>query len=301
MSNFILFILIACFWGGSFLAIHPLVSQMPPLLAGSLRILVAILFLAVLMPIQKVKFKLPKEARVDVWWTGFVAFSLPFALLFWGEKSISAGLAGVLNGTVPIWVFILGSIFTPGQESITLRKVAGLLLGLGGVVSIFYPKIVSSQADPSIWGTLAVLGMAISYGTSVLLNRRVFSEFKTLHPLTNLFHQLVSGLIASLLISFIFEGFPNPQEWGSFKTILIAELYLGCISTGVAFLLFYKLIKVWGSVRAATVTYVVPAVALGFDLLINSNVPGVHELVGVLGITLGVVILNFPVLEKKAR
>jgi drug/metabolite transporter (DMT)-like permease len=110
----------------------------------------------------------------------------------------------------------------------------------------------------------------------------------------NLYHQLIAAFIALFIFAVIFEGVPHPSHWQPFQTVIYAEFYLGCVSTSIAFMMFYHLIRKWGSVRAATVTYVIPAITLIFDLLINSHAPTLSEFLGVLGVTAGVVILNFP-------
>jgi drug/metabolite transporter (DMT)-like permease len=286
--NYLLFILIACFWSGSFIAIQPLVQAMPPLMAGALRIGVAVVFLSVLLPVVRIPISIPREIRPRVWLTGVFAFSIPFSLLFWGEKAISPGLAGILNGTVPIW------IFTPQAEPLTKQKVFGLLSGIGGVVAIFLPKLLQGRVDNSLLGTIAVAFMAASYGTSVLMNRGLFQKNPALNPFVNLYHQLIAAFIALFIFAVIFEGVPHPSHWQPFQTVIYAEFYLGCVSTSIAFMMFYHLIRKWGSVRAATVTYVIPAITLIFDLLINSHAPTLSEFLGVLGVTAGVVILNFP-------
>jgi drug/metabolite transporter (DMT)-like permease len=76
--------------------------------------------------------------------------------------------------------------------------------------------------------------------------------------------------------------------------VVWTELYLGIVSTSIAFMLFYRLIRAWGSVRAATVTYVIPVAALALDFGLNGNVPQVNEVLGVVFVTAGVVILNLP-------
>ncbi len=291
--DYFIFGLTACLWGGSFIAIQPLVQAMPPLMAGTLRLAVAIAFLLLISPLLKTTFTIPKSLRGRIWLTGLAAFAVPLALLFWGEKSISPGLAGIINGTVPIWVFVIGLVFTPKAEPVTLRKIVGLFAGIAGVITIFLPKVLDSRADPSLWGTLAVVFMAISYATGALMNRTLFKKDPGLNPFANLFHQLVAGFFGLALFTLSFEGLSDPATWLPVRTVVLAELYLGCVSTSIAFLLFYHLIKRWGSVRAATVTYVIPAVALGLDLLINSHLPTASEGLGVVGVTAGVVILNF--------
>ncbi len=300
--NVLLFLGVACFWGGSFIAIQPLVHAMPPLMAGALRIGIGVAFLSLILPSLKIPFSVAKGLRLRVWVTGLVAFAIPFAFLFWGEQSISPGLAGILNGTVPIFVFLLGLAFTPGVEKVTLRKISGLLFGIVGVIAIFLPKVLESGADPSLAGTVAVTLMAVCYATSVLLNRVIFSNYPKLHPFTNLYQQLWAGFLGLLAISLLGEGWPRPENWRPLSTVVTAELYLGIGSTSIAFMMFYRLIKVWGPVRAATVTYVVPTMALVFDWVLNGSVPSPSEWLGVVCVTLGVVILNLnlPLRSRRA-
>lgn len=292
--NLFILVLVACLWSGSFIAIQPLVRIVPPVTAGALRIAVALAFLSVALPCLKVPFAVPAAARRRVWLTGFFAFGLPFAFLFWGEKTVSPGLAGMLNGTVPLWVFILGSIFTPGAEPATARKVGGLSLGFLGISLIFLPKVLRATEGFSPWGAAALAGMAMSYAVGVLLNRSTFREHPGLHPFANLFQQLVSALLTLLAISLPIEGLPRPGEWRPWSTVIGAELYLGCVSTSIAFMFFYRLIRAWGAVRASTVTYVVPSMTLILDALLNGALPGPFDVAGVIAVTLGVAIMNLP-------
>ena len=299
--NILLFVLVACFWGGSFIAIKPLVEIVPPMMAASLRIGIAILFLMILFPLMKIPLTVPKPIRWRIWVTGLFAFAAPMGLLFWGERSINPGLAGVLNGTVPLFVFILGALFTPGVEIITRRKIFGLMLGLVGVIIIFLPKdhgplmnsLMNSPVNSSVWGAVAVLLMAVSYAVSVLMNRTIFTRHPEVHPFSNLFQQLIFGFFALLTVTLLIEGWPQMELFYPSVQVWLPLFYLGVGSTSIAFVLFYKLIKEWGSVRASTVTYIIPAATIMFDLIWNKNYPAINEMIGVVIVTTGVVILNF--------
>lgn len=293
MLNIVLFILVACFWGGSFIAIKPLVEIIPSFTAATMRVSVAVLFLSVFLPLLKIPLRMERKIWGRVFLTGQFAFALPFALLFWGEHLISPGLAGVLNGTVPLFVFILGAIFTPGVEKIHFRKVLGLLVGLLGVIIIFLPQLKVSESN-SLFGALAVLMMAVSYAISGLMNRSLFTQNPGLHPFTNLFFQLCSGMMTLIPLALTIDGIPQVSAWSPVSVVVWSSLYLGIGSTSIAFVMFYRLIKLWGAVRASTVTYIIPPAALVFDFLINSHVPHANELVGVVIVTLGVITLNWP-------
>lgn len=302
--NLIRFLFVAFCWAGSFIAIKPLVEIVPPFTAGALRLAVGIFFLSIALPLMKLPLRVAKingtKIRNKIWLTGLFSFSIPFSLLFWGETKINPGLAGILNGTVPIWVFSLGLIFTPKAEKFSLQKLIGLFIGMSGICFIFLPKILSSEgSEGSLFGALAVFMMAASYATGVLFNRTLFAEAKSLHPFTNLYQQLLSGFASMGLLALMVEGIPSATQWNPISTVLITELYLGVVSTSIAFMLFYQLIRNWGSVRAATVTYIIPALTLGIDIVINKHFPTLNEYLGVALVTFGVIILNIPIQNLK--
>lgn len=293
MMNVFFYVLVACFWGGSFIAIKPLVEIVPPLFAAWLRIFVAVIFLTGLLPLLKVSLWTSGQIKWRIWLIGQFAFTIPFGLLFWGERLISPGLAGILNGTVPLYVFVLGALFTPGIESITSKKIVGLVLGISGLVIIFYPQLSGGPTN-SLWGTIAVSLMSVSYAVSGLMNRNVFKDYPQIHPFTNLYQQIVAAMFVLLPISLLLEGFPELNSTLLTSTSVASVLYLGIGSTSIAFVLFYKLIWAWGVVRASTVTYLIPVAALIFDFLINRTYPAQNEFFGVVAVTSGVVILNWP-------
>lgn len=290
--NAIIYIIVACFWGGSFIAIKPLVEVMPPMYAAALRIGIAVLFLALALPVLKTPLLVRSKIKKRIWLTGQFAFTLPFALLFWGEQRIAPGLAGILNGTVPLFVFALGAIFTPKVEAINTRRVLGLLFGLVGLIVIFYPQIIESR-DNSLIGTIAVTLMAVSYAISALLNRSIFTGNPEVHPFTNLFQQLLASLVVLGPVAILFNTWPTLEPQHS-TMMLASTLYLGVGSTSIAFMLYYRLIRSWGAIRASTVTYIIPIAALGFDFVINHTQPALSELLGVLIVTVGVLALNWP-------
>lgn len=292
ITYIIYYIIVAAFWGGSFIAIKPLVAEVSPFFAAGLRVVIAFLFLSMLLPVMKIPLSITGGIKKRVWLIGQFAFTLPFALLFWGEQLISPGLAGILNGTVPLYVFILGAIFTPGIETITKRKISGLVLGILGLLVIFYPQIQGGESN-SYLGTIAVSLMAMSYAIAGLMNRNIFNNHPGIHPFTNLYQQLMASSIVMLPLSLAIDGFPAMEPFQK-PSIIFAVLYLAIGSTSIAFILFYKLIKAWGVVRASTSTYLVPIAALIFDFFINKTQPAGSELLGVLIVTLAIVTLNWP-------
>lgn len=282
MMRFFLFMTCATFWGGSFVAIKYVLTGMSPIVGAWLRVTIAMLFLFIYCKITKKSLAVPRSIRWRVWLTGLFSSGFPFALLFWGEQKISAGLAGIINGTTPIWTFLLGLIFLRQVENFTLRKFVGLLIGLIGIVLIFYPTLTISQESQAIFGTLAVFGMAICYGVSIVMNRFLASGKTPVDTFPSVFQQHVAcsvflGLLA-LTITIYQNSFTLDTNWQAIASVL----YLGILSSGTAMIIFYTLIKAWGAVRTSTITYIVPITALIFDRLIFGHTPNHFELIGIL-------------------
>lgn len=291
MKNRLIFALIALSWGGSFVAIQYTLHDISPIAAAALRVSIAFGVLLYIRRRAAWNIALQPGDRWRVWLAAFFAQAVPFILLFWGEQSISAGLAGILNGTVPIWTFLLGMCIMPDLEPFTPRRGVGLLLGFGGITLIFAPLLTSGATAASLWGALAVLGMAWSYGIGTILNRSVLSR-RAIPLQATLYHQQVACVTYVTLATVLFEVLPGTFRCQPTSASVIALLYLGVCSTALAWIGFYYLIREWGAVRAVAITYLVPLVALVTDLLIFGNRPTTAQLLGAATACSGVLLLQ---------
>ena len=294
MRNFIFFFLTAAFWGGSFVAIKYAIMSINPMAAAMWRVLIGLLFLGVVFAITGRSVRLPVKCLWKVWITGIFAIGLPFALLFWGEQSISAGLAGIINGTMPIWTFVIGIFFLRKLEDFTIGKLCGLILGLVGVVLVFSPAIsFGDTKSGSLSGTIAVFLMSISYAIAVVINKRLLSGEKKIDLYVNVFHQLLSGLVFLIIVSVSLEGWNSLLPLDISLPSALGCIYMGIFSTGIAWLMFYYLIKRWGAVKASTITYIVPVMAVFLDYLFFREFPMLIEVIGMLIIFSAVTLIQF--------
>lgn len=290
--NYIAFFSVASLWGGSYTAIKFAVLQFPPFFSAMLRVIIAQLSLALIVYVCDKPIRLPARLMWKTWLVGLFPLGIPFALLFWGERFISPGLAGVICATMPLWVLILGLIFIPASRSLSVSKIVGLIIGLVGVCVIFAPMITFDGSDNEIIGTIAVLLMAIAYAIGALLNQRLLKG-KTIPIYTHLFHQNLSSAIFLILLSIIFEKWPSLNIVFSSSNLWLASLYLGIFSTAVAWLLYYHLIHQWGAIRATAAAFVAPIMAILWDYLFFHNYPGFSEALGALIILSGVFLIQF--------
>lgn len=283
--NIILYILLAIFWGGSFLAIQNIISILPPLTSAFYRVFFSLIFIAIYIHFQKNKNlkNLDKREILFSSMTGVFAIGLPFALLFSGEKFISPSLAALINGTVPLWTLLLSILFFNGRKQINLKKLIGIALGLIGIIIIFYPNISLSGRRDELIGLALVVGMAWSYALGINLNNNFLSNNKTVTGITNLFFQQISSGVFLIIVVALFEGIKVSEELMSTKSI-ISLFYLSFFSTFLAFIIFYYLIKNIGAIKASTVTYFVPAIAIILDYFINGRLLQMNEIIGALTI-----------------
>ena len=184
-----------------------------------------------------------------------VANVLPFFLFAWGEQRVTSALAGVLNGATPLLTMLIGLVVVP-EERATLVRVVGLVAGFGGVVVIMAPW-QSGALEGALGGKLACLGAAACYGMSFTYTRR----FVTGRGVES--HSLAAGqiVLATALAAVITPVVARdaPSLTGP---VVGAVLALGAGGTGVAYLLYYRLIHDVGATTASMVTYVIPVVAV---------------------------------------
>jgi drug/metabolite transporter (DMT)-like permease len=289
--NRVLFPLLACFWGGSFVAIKAVVTDVPSSSGAAMRALFGLAALVVIFGIRSIPIRVPRPHLKRLWIAGLFSQTFPFLLLFWGETKVVAGLAGIFNGTVPLWTLIIGFVFLRDVESFTRRKALGLLLGFAGIATIFIPKLRFGGNADEIAGCFALIGMAMCYAIGIVLTRRLQAGRAKIPFQASVFHQQLAAAVSLALIASAIEG--PASLWQPWTPRSIgAAAYLGICSNAFGFLIFYHLISAWDAVRASAVTYLVPFVGLVLDYLFYGNIPKSNEIIGVFIIVAGVVLVQ---------
>jgi len=253
----------------------------------------ALIFLGVAFLLLKKRISVPWKIRGKIWLAGLFMQGFPMALLFWGERTVSPGLAGVLNATMAIWVFILGSLFFPKSENFSFQKLVGLIVSILGVLILFWPILFGTSERSELWGAFAVVLMGLSYAIGTLMNRVLLSGQTTVDFHANLYQQLLSSSVFLLVLSSIFESWPSLGVFLENPSAILALLYLSLCSTALAWLIYFHLVREWGAVRGSAVSYLIPVMALIWDYAVFQNVPGVFESVGTFTILSGILLLNF--------
>jgi uncharacterized membrane protein len=142
-SDWLLLLVLALIWGGAFFFIGIAVRHVPPLTYVWLRLTIGAAGLWAWLMIKGERVTLPRQVWGSILLLALLNNALPFALFGWGQTHIASGLASILNATTPIWGVVVAHLLTR-DERMNPRKLAGVLLGFGGVAVMIGPSLLSS-------------------------------------------------------------------------------------------------------------------------------------------------------------
>jgi len=213
-------------------------------------------------------------------WVGFVSAALPFTLLAYSSLELTAGSTSILNATVPIFAAVIG--FSVYAEKLDGRRVAGVALGFVGVVVLV--GLPAGGAPPPLLSVLAGLAAAVSYVFAANFAKRRLTGMPAL--------VFVSGsqLGAAVFLLPLMPAFPPPQTPGGL--VIAAVLALAVLSTSLAFIIYFQLIREVGPTRTLTVTYLIPVFAIGWGALLLGEQLTLGMLLGGGLVLLGVALAN---------
>ncbi|MEO0899226.1 MAG: DMT family transporter [Bacteroidota bacterium] len=281
----IIFIFLALTWGSSFILIKKGLVAFDPVQVGALRVLIAALVL------QPFLWGKAKQVPRKKWWpiiiVGIIGNGIPAYLFPAAQAHINSATAGVLNSLSPLFVLLFGLLFF--GMSISNRQIIGVILGFIGALLLTLAK--GGEIDPFdnlMYSGLIVLA-TICYGIAPNVMKRYLTDMNSV--LATGF-ALTFAAIPYTLYLLTISGIPevmqtHPQAWSSLGFLVI----LGAIGTALAVVLFYRLIQLTDAVMAASVTYLIPLVALGWGLIDGESF-SLPQLAGIFVILVGVYLVN---------
>jgi drug/metabolite transporter (DMT)-like permease len=278
--HLLMLLVLASLWGASFMFIKVGVRQLHPTTLVCLRLGIGAL---TLLPILLVRLGVRESARQmraslrPLVLTGLVNSAIPIVSLSWAETRIDSGLAAVIQASAPLFTALLALGFVRSERVSGLRLV-GLFVGFGGVA-----LLVGAQPSGDLTAGLAVVFSAFCYATAALYAAR---RLASVPPLVSSVGALTAATIAlvPLALTHLPSHFPSWKVTG-------AVLALSIGGTGVAYLLYYALLAGAGASKSILVTYLVPALALGYGAVFLSEPLTVAALAG-LALVLGGVALG---------
>lgn len=270
---------LALLWGSTFLWIKLALTALSPVQLTLARcVLGALTLLALCLGARQ---RLPGGRRI--WGRLFVAAffcnALPFSLFSIGEQTVDSGVAGVLNATTPLWTLLIGVVIGT-ERGVRPVRVAGLLLGFGGVVVISAPW---QHAGSLSWGAVAIVAAAASYAVGFAYMGRNLAG-KGIPTISLSSAQLIAATALTALSLPAGGLAPVHLE----QKGLIAVVVLGIFATGITFHLTFRIIADEGATNAATVGYLLPVVSVGLGAIVLDEGFSVRVAAGMVIVLLGV-------------
>jgi drug/metabolite transporter (DMT)-like permease len=262
MKARIVFLLLCCIWGSTWLFIKLGLRDLPPVSFAAVRFVLASAILFAIVAVRRVP--LPRTARgwrlIAV--TGVLAFTFNYGLLFWGEQHISSGLAALLQATIPVFGMLFAHAYLPG-ERLTAARMAGALLGVAGVGLIFSNQMQAGGAMAA-WGSAAIVAGAVCVAYANVLVKARGGAFD---PAALAAGQMLCGLVPLLGFGLWFEGNPFKFRWTALAVASL--LYLTLVGSVAAFMLYYWLVRKIDVTKTMLIPLVTPlaAVVLGMFVL----------------------------------
>ncbi len=231
-----------------------------PLPTAGLRVSIAALFLLPLLLARGLGPQLVRHWR-KIFLVGLINSAIPFACFSFALLTISTGLSAILNATVPLFGAVVAWVWLKDRPH--GLRILGLVIGFAGVALLASEKASfkpNASGPASGWAVLAILLACLCYGVAASYTKRYLSGLPALVTATG--SQLGASLGLVLPTLWLWpQRMPSPTAW-------LALLAVGVLCTGVAYILYFRLIENVGPARSLTVTFVIPVFAVIYGVIL---------------------------------
>ncbi len=285
-SDWATLLTLSVLWGGSFFFIHVALQGLTPITLVFLRVLLASALLWLVL--RATGGAMPRAPRI---WGALLVLALlnnvfPFLLFAWSQTQIASGLASILNATTPIWGVIVAHLLT-ADEKATPNRVAGVLLGFGGVAVMMGGDALAGLGA-NILPQLACLAATLCYAFAGVHGRRFRGLGLT--PLATATGQLAMAALVLLPVVLLVDApwtmtIPPPVVWAALAGLVL-------LSTGLAYVLFFRLLNSAGATNSMLVTFLIPVTAILLGALVLGERLAPQHFLGMALIALGLVAVD---------
>ena len=268
-------LLLAMLWGGSFLFMRIAAPEFGAMPMVETRVVVAALFLLILLQREGKAREMLANWR-GIAFIGIVNSAIPFTLFAFAIMSMTAGVASILNATSPLFGALIAFLWL--GDRLPISRVIGLVVGLVGVAVLVGGK-PSFAAGGDGWAIVLALVASLSYGIGPNFTKLRLTGVSPLAIATG--SQVAAAIVLLPLAIGSWPGAaPSASAWA-------AVIALGIASTGLAYILYFRLIANVGPMRAIAVTFLIPAFGMLWGAIFLGELVTVKMLAGCAVILLG--------------
>ena len=266
-KNFLLAFVTSSIWGSSFLMIKYSLEELNPSDIAIYRILIGALFINIFV---RAKENIVKTDNIKIFIISFFWMALPFYMFGIAEQTITSSLAGLINGSTPIFVAFIAVVFY--KLKVTKIQVLYIFTGFIGVGLISLSGGINDVSFEI--GFLYALIASISYGIAVNMVEPLIQKYDSLIVIKMVIRY-------AFLISLIMLGPTASFKLPTVEVSLIPMLILGIGGTGIAFLTYYKLLESVGRISSSFVVYMIPIFSIFFGYQFLNEITNSIQFIGI--------------------
>ena len=278
LTDYILLVLLALIWASAFFNIKIATYSFGPVTIALLRVFFGAIPVLILCFYKKIKVEAFSK---DWYWfaiIGFINLVVPFFLISYGVKSVQSNLAAILMSTTPLSSTILGHYYTK-NEKFNFTKTIGILIGFAGIVYLFSDNLLINESNFTsaililVGSTCYVIGGVMTLKIKEKKNENVTGSI------------LIWAVIILIPLSFYIE---KPWTYNPSIQSTISVIYLGLVSTGIAWLLRFKILVDNGLIFQSQVSYLIPIFGTILSYIFLKELITVKVLISLIAVVIGI-------------
>ncbi|MGZ0187620.1 MAG: DMT family transporter [Alphaproteobacteria bacterium] len=281
-----LLLFLSVLWGGAYFFNGIAAQALPTFVIVTARVGFGALTLFVILRVMGQH--LPRDPRI---WRMFLTMGLlnnviPFSFIAWGQAHIASGVASILNATTPLFTVLVAHWLT-SDEKLTVARIVGVIVGLVGVAIMVGGEAIEALGF-GVFGQLACLAAALSYAFAAVYGRRFAKA--GIQPLAGATGQVIGSTLIMIPMMLIVDHpwkLPMPS-----LDVIGALAGLAVLSTGLGYIVYFRLIATAGATNASLVTMLIPASAILLGVLILGESIAITHFIGLMLIAAGLAILD---------
>tara|TARA_S200000501_G_scaffold34994_1_gene28976 strand:+ start:296 stop:1183 length:888 start_codon:yes stop_codon:yes gene_type:complete len=278
LTDYTLLVLLALIWASAFFNIKIATYSFGPVTIALLRVFFGAIPVLILCFYKKIKVEAFSK---DWYWfaiIGFINLVVPFYLISYGVKSVQSNLAAILMSTTPLSSTILGHYYTK-DEKFNFTKTVGILIGFAGIVYLFSDNLLINESN--FISAILILVGSTCYVIGGVLTLKI-KEKKNENVTGSI---LIWAVIILIPLSFLIE---KPWTYSPSAQSTISVVYLGLVSTGIAWLLRFKILVNNGLIFQSQVSYLIPIFGTILSYIFLRELITFKVLISLVAVTIGI-------------
>ena len=278
LTDYTLLVLLALIWASAFFNIKIATYSFGPVTIALLRVFFGAIPVLILCFYKKIKVEAFSK---DWYWfaiIGFINLVVPFFLISYGVKSVQSNLAAILMSTTPLSSTILGHYYTK-NEKFNFTKTIGILIGFAGIVYLFSDNLLINESN--FFSAILILVGSTCYVIGGVLTLKI-KEKKNENVTGSI---LIWAVIILIPLSFFIE---KPWTYNPSIQSTISVIYLGLVSTGIAWLLRFKILVDNGLIFQSQVSYLIPIFGTILSYIFLRELITVKVLISLIAVVIGI-------------